>query len=623
MKKMITNRIFSAAFGLLLALSLFSCENTIKGDNSVGLDSFTFPEATSIRSKKVSYIYNNGTTVGTVSNFYLDGWGDIPFLRVEDVCRMIALFNDRGYKCSEKDGVYSYNYNKENANMKWWPTDWESDWYNDTMYFDTNTQTVWSDDFVRVISSTADVNNGFGGSSVTFLTEADGIFPKTSGSSKTVQVKPKERTAICLDDYNLKMFVIDGELYVPFQALSVVFLEIVNCVFNGDDYYIFLDCLNDTNASHKAFESGRKHSATRSRLMAEYNYRVLCLTFDINYCLKSQRAELGKDNIKNFNDSIFNAGLGFDLLSCDTEIYDKAMCRFLTSYIDDGHTSYYEPSIYQSKDSVSSYDEYNWSLDAQRYKTLLVNRKALLARRAAVGGKEGVFYVSDDNGTENMAVITFDGFEMYPVDNIDPAAPDYFEKLAKANTYAFFRKAFEDIEKHNDVKNVVIDISINGGGAVNQCLTALSFLEDPENFYIPQRNQLDNSVTKFYHHIEDENGNSLKKEGYNFYVLTSDFSFSCANFFPSICKYQLGIPVVGQKSGGGAGVVKPCQTTDGVLFQTSSSREMCSIDKNDNYVCIDNGVPVDLEIAYDDFYSGDTLYKNLYKRLKEAYPANF
>jgi len=50
---------------------------------------------------------------------------------------------------------------------------------------------------------------------------------------------------------------------------------------------------------------------------------------------------------------------------------------------------------------------------------------------------------------------------------------------------------------------------------------------------------------------------------------------------------------------------------------------MCSIDKNDNYVCIDNGVPVDLEIAYDDFYSGDTLYKNLYKRLKEAYPANF
>lgn len=617
-----------AALALFLALALFSCQNDVSSvdstgtGSSVGIGGYFFPDATTIVGKKKSYIYDgvNGQSCGFLDTVYLDGWESVPFVSFEDACSMISLFNDRGWKVSVENGVYKYNYNQENGDPRYWPTDWNADWYNDAMYFDPKTQTVWSDDFVRVISSTTVVNNGVGGDPVTAMSEASAANPKILPSQQTAQIKPKKRTVVRLGDYGLKMFVIGGKLYVPYQALSVVFLEIANCVFNGDDYYIVLDVFNDGNTVHKAFESGRSPRASRSRLMAEYNYRVLCLTLDMNYCLKDQREQFGKDNITLFNDSIFAAGLGFDLLSTDTATYDKALVRFLEGYIDDGHTSYFEPSMYQSKGAVSFYNDYRKAVLGPRYSRLGTERSKLLKLRGAAGGKPGLFYVSD-GGTEKMAVIAFDGFEMGVTSGISPG--DY-EKLAAANTYAFFKAAFDNLSKpeHAGVENVVIDLSVNGGGVVNQCLAALCFLGDPANFAFVERNHLDNSVTQFKYIVTDENGASLTKSGYNFYVLTSGFSFSCGNYFPSVCKYQLNIPIVGKQSGGGAGVVKPTQTTDGATFQTSSSRELRTLSGGTD-IDIDAGVPVDLEIPYEDFYSGDSLYENLYKRLKAAYPQNF
>ena len=619
----------------LLALAFFSCENNVTSvdstgtGESVGIGGYFFPDATTIVGKKKSYIYYgpNGQNCGYLDTFYLDGWESVPFITFEDVCSMISLFNDRGWKTSVENGVYKYNYNQENSNPKYWPTDWNADWYNDAMYFDPKTQTVWSDEFVRVISSSTVVNNGVGGDPVTVVKQDPNgpPAPEISHSSQTAQIKAKDRTVVRLGDYGLKMFVIGGKLYVPYQALSVVFLEIANCVFNGDDYYIILDVFNDENTVHKAFESGRSPSPVRSRLMTEYNYRVLCLTFDMNYCLKDQRAQVGKDNINLFNDSIFAAGLGFDLLSTDTATYDKALVRFLEHYIDDGHTSYFEPSMYQSKGAVSAYNAYRKTVLGPRYSRLGTERSKLLKLRGAAGGKQGIFYVSD-GGTEKMAVLAFDGFEMGYTNNISSSDPNYYEKLASANTYAFFKAAFADLSKpeHSSVQKVVIDLSLNAGGAVNQCFAALCYMRyldadnDPVNFCFTSRNHLDNSITNFKYKIKAGDF-STKTKDYNFYVLTSSFSFSCANTFPAVCKYQLpNVKIVGQQSGGGAGIVKPAQTTDGATFQTSSSRELRGFNGASEF-SIDAGVPVDLEIPYEDYYSGESLYKNLYNRIKDVY----
>ena len=619
MKMTFAKKIGRAALALFLALALFSCQNNVSPvdstgtGSSVGIGGYTFPDATSVRGKKNSYVYDGyGKANELVETVYLDGWENVPFLSLEDTGKMLAVFNGRGSVTGHDfaAGVYKYNYNQTNATA--WPSDWDASWLNDTLYFDPKTQTVYSDEFVRLINDKNHVNNGFGGDSVG--DEASASLPKIAFSTATDQIKAKERTTIDLGRYGLKMFEIGGKLYIPFQALSVVFLEAVNCIFNGTDYYYALSVDNDAYATHKAFESGRSPSAVRSRLMAEYNYRVLCLSFDTNYCLKDQRAIIGKDNITLFNDSIFKAGLGFDLLSTDTQVYDKAFVRFLMGYIDDGHTLYQEPSMYQPASALSSYLNYRVAVAGPRMIGLSKTVNDLKKRREAYGGKVGVWYISQ-GGTDKLAIVTFDTFV--------PSA-DFVP-------YKFFTAVFNEIKtKHPLIKNVVIDLSCNGGGAINQCMATLCFLGD--GFYMPAKNHLDNSITRFRYTVND--GASLKPvaadgDPYNFYILTSGYSFSCGNYFPSVCKYQLGIPIVGQQSGGGGGVVKATQTTDGAVFNTSAAREMCAIDAGGNYVSIDHGVPVDLEIPYEDFYSGadsaggKVLYWNLYRRLKEKYPVNF
>ena len=628
--KILRKNIF-ASLALCLAFALFSCTNEVSDNNVVGFG-YQFPEATGISRVFYSQVYNEkGEKQFTAVTFNLQGWEDIPFIRLEDVGKFMNLINDRGYNFyipPSGEYIYSCKYYQDDAG-----TVYPVEWKDDTLYFDVKNQTIYSDDFTRMVSPKVIVNNGIGNIYAAKVDAATKSYPKIDFNNNTTYVKAKERTTIDLKAYGLKMFVFDttrynaaftgyeNDLLVPFQVIADTFLRIAVCSFNGFDYYVGIDATSDQLATTKAYDSGRFVSSSRSQLKAEYNYRNLCLLFDKNYCLKERRTEVGKDNIGAFiNDSIFKAGLGFDLLSTDTATYDTALEKFLMGYIDDGHTVYHEPSMYQSYASISQYKNLLRSFAGPRIKALNDIGAARKKDRAAAGGKMGVFYVKDGNDEkEKMAVIVFDNFLQ---DN--PGNLTDLEKIAGANTYWFLTKAFEDIANYTDVKNVVIDLSCNGGGVIQQCMLALCFLRDTDEFFMAEKNHLDNSIAKFYFNINTGSATSLKKN-YNFYVLTSGYSFSCGNFFPAVCHYQLGVPIVGQKSGGGGGVVKPTQTSDGALFQTSASAEMCAIDANGNYVCIDAGVPVDLEIPYDKFYSGTSIYKDLYETIKAdpRYAGNF
>ena len=622
------------ALALCLAFALFSCTNEVSDNNVVGFG-YQFPEATGFSRAFYSQVYNEkGESKFRVVTFNLQGWEDIPFIRLEDVGNFMAYINDRGYNFyipPSGEYIYSCKYFQNDAG-----TVYPVDWKDDTLYFDVKNQTIYSDDFTRMVSPKNTVNNGIGNLYAEKADTATKSFPKIDFNNNTTYVKQKERTTIDLKAYGLKMFVFDttkikfsdskgyeNDLLVPFQVIADTFLRIAVCSFNGFDYYVGIDATSDQLATTKAYDSGRFVRSSRSQLKAEYNYRNLCLLFDKNYCLKERRTEVGKDNIGAFiNDSIFKAGLGFDLLSTDTATYDTALEKFLMGYIDDGHTVYHEPSMYQSYASISQYKNLLRSFIGPRNKALNDIIAARKEDRKAAGGKEGVFYVTVKEGDvdkDKMAVIVFDYFlQSNPGNSTD------LKDIAGLNTYWFLTKAFEDIANHTDVKNVVIDLSCNGGGVIQQCMLALCFLRDTDEFFMAEKNHLDNSIAKFYYSIDTGSATSLKKN-YNFYVLTSGYSFSCGNFFPAVCHYQLGVPIVGQKSGGGGGVVKPTQTSDGALFQTSASAEMCAIDANGNYVCIDAGVPVDLEVPYDKFYSGTPIYKDLYEIIKAdpRYAGNF
>ncbi len=603
---------------LAFALAFFSCENFVNSNNSVGFGGYQFPQATAVAGKVASNLYlANGKKYLQLETVYLAGWEDVPFLSFEDVCLFISGANDRGWQCEKSGFVYKYKYNPENCTDDqghYWPSEWDGD----ELCFDFLNQTVYSDDFCRIITSIVSLNNGIGVMPVVSIEQASELSPKVVESSFTTQVKTKEKTEIRLGDYGLKMFVIDNVLYVPFQPLAAIFLPIGSCSFSGTDYYFDVTSAGDDYATLRAYEFGRKNSPARSQLMAEYNYRTLCMTFDLNYSLKDRRTVVGKENIASFNDSIFAAGLGFDLLSADTDTYDLALGKFLMNYIDDSHTAYYAPSLYQPHSQVDYYYIHVMrDFAGPREQRMRVVEDRIKELRESAGGAPGLYYVKEGD-YEKMAVVAFDGFVEYDPSSVpNPPPADKWDELSELNTYAFFKAAFVDIANHSSVDKVVLDLSCNGGGSVKQCVVALSFLKDCEQLYLPIRNILDKSITKYYFDIRDENGNKLAKTGYDFYVLTSDFSFSCGNAFPAQCKYQGLAKVIGVQSGGGASVVKNTQSADGALFRTSSAMEMVAFD-NGSPICVDAGVPVDLEIPREKFYSGATLYQDLYGIIKDS-----
>ena len=64
MKMTFAKKIGRAALALFLALALFSCQNNVSPvdstgtGSSVGIGGYTFPDATSVRGKKNSYVYD-------------------------------------------------------------------------------------------------------------------------------------------------------------------------------------------------------------------------------------------------------------------------------------------------------------------------------------------------------------------------------------------------------------------------------------------------------------------------------------------------------------------------------------------------------------------------------------
>jgi C-terminal processing protease CtpA/Prc len=118
-----------------------------------------------------------------------------------------------------------------------------------------------------------------------------------------------------------------------------------------------------------------------------------------------------------------------------------------------------------------------------------------------------------------------------------------------------------------------------------------------ENLVTGQRQIAYFDVDSNFDGVFDEKDKDVKYD-LNIAILTSDVSFSCANFFPSMMQ-DAGFPIIGERSGGGSCAVHPFITPEGMQFQISSARDRIA---NKNWENIDSGVEPDLVI---DVSSGD------------------
>lgn len=171
---------------------------------------------------------------------------------------------------------------------------------------------------------------------------------------------------------------------------------------------------------------------------------------------------------------------------------------------------------------------------------------------------------------------------------------------------AIFLDALEQAANDPEVKNLVIDLTMNGGGS-SDVVVAMTSLMYNQSFFRAQNLVTGQNTTWYYDVDRNFDGkfdaqDQLIDYDLNFCVLTCFRSFSCGNLFPALCK-DAGVLIAGEKSGGGSCGVGIYRTPEGFLYRISSAQARLA---DGNWQNIDGGIvphtiiPLGDELSYEE-----------------------
>ena len=408
---------------------------------------------------------------------------------------------------------------------------------------------------------------------------------------------------INLADYDIPLYWSEeDDLYlVPLQTMGDLFLAIPSLssvFFNGEAVYLANETAFGLDQDELTPLGDSYYSAPygdMSEDLAWYNYCELCLALDHLYGLKDIH------DITSFDQIFTETGYRHDLCSTDPNVADGALLDFIYYYLDDLHSGYqaysYRTEEAQTIGGAGLASRLSDS-DGEIYMTAREHADHEITTYEEVG---------------NTAYVTFDSFDIlrspeeYYEEEIEVETDPAAEPL---DTVALLIYAHEQICRENSpIENVVIDLSLNGGGAIDAAaFVAAWFLGEGA---LSIRSSLTGAVsTGIYRGDTNLDGKFDDKDTVsdkNLYCIISPYSFSCGNLLPNILKASHRVTLLGQTSGGGSCSVLPLSTASGSLFQISSPNRM-SYMKNGSYYDIDTGIDPDcLIVKPDNFYDREAL----------------
>lgn len=401
--------------------------------------------------------------------------------------------------------------------------------------------------------------------------------------------------------YDLNIIEFENKFYIPFSIVNAItfnyaYWSSVN--FNGTAFYL-LDMISEaaglggpTTSYMTHFYQGemRKQNGRKKEYFVEYNYKAFMFQLDYFYGFRDEKMVPFNDYLtENYPDVVTM------LKSNDEQDYCRGVEKIMEQIIGDGHTNTgsassacytgtYNPGRYSSereeqlsRDSMDCY--------IARYETL--GRNIPMVRYSG-----------------STAIISFDGFYHAGI----KFTSSNITRYADEDGFALFYSAFKNIKAKSTVKNIIFDITINGGGDTNALVPMLGFFVPSVDLvmYSPLSKltaKLSYSVDTNLDGVYDEN--DCLQDKYNFYILTSNYSFSCANLFPQIAKETGSAKIIGEQSGGGACVVYYSATPDGKTYRISSNARDGRPEDFTKHR--DDGIPVDYELNRQYFYNDSYL----------------
>ncbi len=417
-------------------------------------------------------------------------------------------------------------------------------------------------------------------------------------------------------------------LALPLQTFNDIFEMFL--IYNGKNLYPINQILDVPEVTAEYYDT-EAASGKRSEALAEFCYNELCMNLDLNYGLKGIH---GISAFPDFDSYFEITGIRDDLKSTDALTFAKALKDVCEFYFGDGHSIYKANSYYLGKDIIVSAT--HTSAMGKNYNEKYM--KYLFARNSKIGSGSTnkldpvpCYTVSADGKT---AIVRFDNFILNNLkkDAISALLSDFDEDKMNSyvhnleNTYdtiALIHAMNEKIQANPLIENVVLDMSLNGGGACHSAAFVLSWLLGECTF------DLNNPITgakwsatyksdvNFDGKYDD--GDTVKDK--NLFCLASPLSFSCGNMVSAVLKASDRATILGARSGGGTAAVYQTSAADGTIIWVSSKNIM-SVAKNGSTYDIDTGIEPHYYINKpENFYDTEKI-SGLVNAINEAQLAN-
>lgn len=433
--------------------------------------------------------------------------------------------------------------------------------------------------------------------------------------------------------FNLKQYGIDlhgdgKDVYFPFATLSDLYSDLhYNLAgFNGEKVVVnespYMGTMCDVDST---FTIATYMTRTTTDDMAAFRYKELCFAIDNFYGLTGRSPYEGilvMDGLDAVLEGDGEAGRQVKQLlnSKNTAEYALGMDALLYYIKDYGHTKImldYDAPVSVTGDFSPRYSvaKATYPLAADRAAKAQDERFGFLQvwadlteQRSNQLGDDDYYKVGNTAfyHLEDFMDLTPEPWAKYYAGGKKPTVEDYPDCQSVSLIHAL-DKANADPE----VENFVLDLTTNGGGSDDFAIMLMSLLADVStersvNTMTGQKTMVTFDVDRNFDRKFDEKDRDVHydlKVG----VLTSRFSFSCANLFPSLMK-DLGFLVMGERSGGGGCAIQQMVTPDGFDYRISSFR---CLSVNNKWESIDAGVEpnvaVDPQRLYDVQYLGNII----------------
>ena len=398
-------------------------------------------------------------------------------------------------------------------------------------------------------------------------------------------------------NYYFDILYYNQKVLVPLPILNVLFCSMnqTNLLYNGEEYHFYYGI-----PSKELSLSMRESKLNNSKCPDDVRQASINgLIFTMNYFYGLNEYKDIDFDFKNY----ISAQQLSDLWSNDYLVYNSAYMEIIQQGLDELHTNLSYPSVYNNLEDV--FDIYNnenigknWNDFYTSFNELEMNYSNTFKEKIPVrfDGK--------------TAFIKFDNFETAPDNVLYDENGNLKHDAWENDTFYFMLNAMDIIKKQNNIENIVVDLTTNGGGNLGAMYSAVGFLTN-DNINLPSYNTLTKEFRLDYYAIDsDDDGDYKDKDAYtqyNWYILTSRNTFSAANYFASVAKNMGIATVIGEKTGGGMCSVMPCILLDGTTFRISSNNSLryhyYDDESNQNiYYEIESGIAPDYEIDRENFY---------------------